>query len=219
MPAQPSHVFVTGATGYLGKFLIPELIRRGQSVRALTRPGSEKKLPAGCEVVLGDALNQKTFAHKIAPADTFVQLVGVPHPSPKKAAQFRAIDLVSARESVAAAKSAGIKHFVYLSVAQPAPVMGEYIAVRAEGEAMIRASGMNATFIRPFYVLGPGHRWPYLIMPMFWLAELMPSKRESARRLKPVTLGQTILTLVRAVENPAQGVRIIEAEEMRNTTE
>ena len=41
------HVFVTGGTGYLGRPLIRELLIRGHTVRALVRPGSEKKLPAG----------------------------------------------------------------------------------------------------------------------------------------------------------------------------
>src|SRR2546421_200611 len=41
-------------------------------------------------------------------------------------------------------------------VAQPASMMQAFVAVRAEGEALIRASGMKATFVRPWYVLGPG---------------------------------------------------------------
>jgi uncharacterized protein YbjT (DUF2867 family) len=213
--AKPRNVFVTGGTGYLGRFLIPELVQRGHTVTALVRAGSEKRLPAGARAVVGDALNQATFKALIQPADTFVQLVGVPHPSPAKAAQFRSIDLVSARESVAAAAPAGIRHFVYLSVAQPAPVMKAYLAVRAEGEAMIRQSGMNATFIRPLYVLGPGHYWPCLILPMFWICALIPPMRAGTLRLKPVTLKQTILALVQSVENPPAGIRIIEAPEMR----
>ncbi len=208
-------VFITGGTGYIGCHLIPRLISRGHDVTALVRNGSEGKLPSGCRVVVGDALDGSTFRDRVAPADTFVQLVGVPHPSPAKAAQFRSIDLVSVRESAGAAMAAKIKHFIYLSVAQPSPVMKEYIAVRAEGESLIRGTGMNATFVRPFYVLGPGHRWPYLLLPMFWLYEKIPSKRETARRLHPVTLEQTLRVLVGAVEMPPTGVRVAEAEEMR----
>jgi uncharacterized protein YbjT (DUF2867 family) len=209
-------VFVTGGTGYLGGFLIPQLIQRAHAVNCLIRPGSEKRLPAGAHQIVGDALKQATFKNAIKPADTFVQLVGVHHPGPAKAAQFQSIDLVSVRESVAAAAAADVRHFVYLSVAQPAPVMQAYLEVRAEGERLVRESGMNATLIRPLYVLGPGHRWPYVLLPMFWLAMLVPSKRESARRLMPVTLAQTIRALVHAVENPPSGVRIVEASEMRS---
>src|SRR5437764_12642184 len=112
-------IFITGGTGYIGRFLIPKLLYAGHELTALVRPGSEKKLPAGCRIVLGDALDQTTCASQIKPADTFVQLVGVPHPNPAKAAQFRTIDLVASRESVSAARAAGIGHFVSRSDAQP----------------------------------------------------------------------------------------------------
>src|SRR5437899_727584 len=151
----PEHhcVFIAGGTGYMGQSLIPRLLERGHAVRALVRPGSEKKLPKGCTPVVGNALEGSSYADQIAPADTFVQLVGVAHPSPAKAAEFRQVDRPSALGAVAAAKAAGIRHFVYLSVAHPAPMMQAYITVRAECEAAIEAAGLSATILRPWYVL------------------------------------------------------------------
>jgi uncharacterized protein YbjT (DUF2867 family) len=70
-------VFVTGGTGYMGRRVIPALLARGHRVRALVREGSESKLPSGCEAVVGNALDEKTFAFRVAPADTFLQLIGV----------------------------------------------------------------------------------------------------------------------------------------------
>lgn len=144
-----------------------------------------------------------------------MQLVGVSHPSPAKAAEFRSVDLASVRASAEAASAAGVEHFVYVSVAQPAPAMKAYAAVRAEGEAIVRATGMNATFLRPWYVLGPGHCWPYLLVPFYWLFERLPPTRETAMRVGLVTLRQMVAALVRAVENPARGVRIVEVPEIR----
>jgi len=213
----PRNVFLTGGTGYMGSRLIPLLLARGHKVRALARKGSEGKLPAGCEVVLGNALEKDSFAHQIQPSETFVQLVGVAHPSPAKGEQFRAIDLVCVRSSVAAAAESKIQHFIYVSVAQPAPMMKDYIAVRAEGESLLRASGMNATILRPWYVLGPGHRWPYVLLPAYWILGLLPPTRDSARRLGLVTLNQMLSTLVHAVENPSTGIHIIEVPEIRKT--
>jgi uncharacterized protein YbjT (DUF2867 family) len=208
-------VFLTGATGFMGRRLAAELLRHGHSVRALARPGSESRVAAGCEGVTGDPLDRRTYEGRIAPADTLVHLVGVSHPSPSKAAEFRAIDLVSAREAVAAAKDAGVRHFVYVSVAHPAPVMREYIAARTEAEDAIRASGLNATILRPWYVLGPGRRWPLALIPVYWMMERIPGKRESAKRLGLVTLPQMIATLSAAVEQPATGVRIVQVAEIR----
>jgi uncharacterized protein YbjT (DUF2867 family) len=208
-------VFVAGGTGYLGRALIPLLLAHGHRVRALARRGSESKVPGGCDIVTGDPFSRATFAQAIAPADTYVQLVGVPHPSPSKATQFVEIDLRSAVESIAAAKDAGIAHFVYVSGAQPAPVMQAYQAARGEAERVLAASGLNHTILRPWYVLGPGHRWPYVLLPAYWLLEQLPATREAAQRLGLVTLDQMVSALVAAVENPPAQSRLVAVPEIK----
>jgi uncharacterized protein YbjT (DUF2867 family) len=208
-------VFIAGGTGYLGRPLIAELLRRGHQVRALVRDGSQRKLPAGCAPVTGNALDGSSYESQISPSDTFVQLVGVAHPSPSKAAEFRSIDLVAGSGAIQAARKARVRHFVYLSVAHPAPMMKAYIAVRSECERQIQESGLNATILRPWYVLGPGHRWPYALIPMYWLMERIPGTREGALRLGLVTHQQMQCALVNAVENPCQGVTILDVPKIR----
>lgn len=214
---EPTSVFITGGTGYIGKPLIRELLARGHRVRALVRSGSEAKLPVGCEPIVGNALEAPTYRDRVSPCHTFVQLVGVSHPSPAKAAEFQAIDRASGLGAIQAAKAAGIQHFVYLSVAQPAPVMKSYIAVRAECEAALHDSGMNFTALRPWYVLGPGHRWPYALLPMYWLCQFIPTTRAGARRLGLVSLAQMVRAAVVAIENPSVGARFIEVPHIRSS--
>lgn len=209
------HVFVTGGTGYVGRRLCGALAGHGHAVRALARPGSETRVPQGCEVIVGDAFDRTTFVGAIPSGATFVQLVGVPHPSPAKAEQFVSIDLRSARESIAAAVEARVEHFVYVSVAGPSRVMQAYQAARREAERVLAASGLRRTILRPWYVLGPGHRWPYLLLPAYWVLERLPSTRESARRLGLVTLEQMVGALVHAVEHPPERERIVEVVQIR----
>jgi uncharacterized protein YbjT (DUF2867 family) len=208
-------VFITGATGFMGRRLAAELLRRGHKVRGLVRKGSERRISAGCEVVTGDPLDAASYQDRLGGSDTLVQLVGVSHPSPAKAAQFRSIDLRSAKAAVEAASRTGVRHFVYVSVAHPAPIMREYIAARTEAEEAIRAARLNSTIVRPWYVLGPGRRWPLVLAPMYWIFERLPKTRESARRLGLVTLEQMVATLVSAVEHPAKGIRVVEVPEIR----
>ena len=152
--------------------------------------------------VVGDALDAESVAGALRSGDTLVHLVGTPHPNPSKARQFEQIDLVSIRAAVTAAKRVGIAQLVYVSVAQPAPIMRAYLAVRATGERMIKEAGLTATVLRPWYVLGPGHWWPMILVPFYKIAELFPATRESAQRLGLVTIDQMVRALVTAVENP-----------------
>ena len=109
-----------------------------------------------------------------------------------------------------AAKEAGVAHFVYISVAQPAPVMAAYVAARKAAEQAIADAGLAATVLRPWYVIGPRHRWALLLVPLYALARLIPAWREGARRLGLVTLDQMVDAIVRAVEDPpGSGIRRI----------
>ena len=209
-------VFVTGGTGYLGRALIDALLARDYPVHALVRPGSEARLPRRAVPVPGDALDAETFVAAIPEQATIVHLVGTPHPSPAKAAEFRRVDLGSIRATASAAHRAGARHIVYVSVAHPAPVMHAYVSARVEGEALVAAMGIPATILRPWYVLGPGHRWPLLLLPIYALLRLLPATRKAADRLGLVTQEQMTAALLDAVANPPDAAtRIVEVPAIR----
>src|ERR1700753_3184134 len=104
-----SNVFILGASGYVGRALAVELLQRGQTVRALVRPGSERKLPNGCRIVHGNALDARSYVRNLARTDTLVELVGTPKPNPFKGEQFRRVDRVAGMEAVRAAAEAGVR--------------------------------------------------------------------------------------------------------------
>jgi uncharacterized protein YbjT (DUF2867 family) len=175
------------------------------------------RVPAGAIAVFGDALDPASYAAAVSPGETIVHLVGTPHPSPSKAAEFERVDGPSAHAAVHAARTRAAAHLVYVSVAQPAPVMRAYIAVRAAGERAIADAGLTATILRPWYVLGPGRRWPLLLLPVYALARLVPALRDDADRLGFVTLEQMVAALARAVAHPpAPGaVRVVDVPAIR----
>jgi uncharacterized protein YbjT (DUF2867 family) len=168
----------------------------------LARPSSLARVPPGAAAASGDPLDPSSYSSAVQPGDVVVHLVGTPHPSPSKAAEFQRVDLPSIRAAVSAAAGRAASHLVYVSVAQPAPIMAAYIAVRAEGEALIAAAHLTATILRPWYVLGPGHRWPFALMPIYAAAKLIPSLRDGAERLGLVTINQMVAALAAAVDEP-----------------
>ncbi|CAN5551061.1 hypothetical protein BH10BAC5_BH10BAC5_09440 [soil metagenome] len=209
-------IFISGGTGYIGRSLIKSLLGKDFEIYALVRAGSEKKLPEGCNIIIGDALNAETFRNKIFPCNTFVQLTGVSHPGPGKKQFFTTVDLASVKASVENAVSAGVKNFIYISVSNPAPVMKEYVDVRIEGERIIKESGMNAYIIRPWYVIGPGHYWPLIFKPVYFIAELIPGLKDKAVDLGLIKLSKVVNALVYAAENPRTGIRLITMKQLRN---
>jgi len=210
-------VFITGGTGYIGKRLIKILLKEGAKVTALVREQSVNKLPAGCLPVIANPFNPASYVNSIPAGSTFVHLLGVSHPGPKKKLLFYSVDLASLKASVDAAKQAGAKHFVYVSVAQyPTKVMADYQEARRQGEAAVAESGMTYTFIRPWYVVGPGHYWPLLFNPLFKLLELIPATSVQAKSLALVSLKQMLLTLRNVVLNaPVAGKNIIEIADIK----
>jgi uncharacterized protein YbjT (DUF2867 family) len=211
----PRSVVITGATGYLGRPLTALALARGHRVRAFVRAGSELRVPPGADVVVGDPFSSDQLAAALSPRDTLVHLIGTPRPSPAKAKQFLDVDLASIRAAADAARRARVAHIVYVSVAHPAPVMAAYIAARTQGEALVAATAVPATILRPWYVLGPGHWWPYALLPVYWLLERLPSKRDAAHRLGLVTHQQMVAALMRAIEDGPEAAGIIDVPAIR----
>jgi len=135
-------------------------------------------------------------------SDVYVHLVGVAHPSPAKAREFREIDLRSLEVSVDVAVRRGVKHFVFVSVARPASVMKPYQEVRAQCEDLIIKAGLSATILRPWYILGPGHWWPLVLLPIYSIAERFAATRAGALRLGLVRHHEIVRALANVVEGP-----------------
>jgi uncharacterized protein YbjT (DUF2867 family) len=208
-------VFISGGTGYLGRALTAQLLAGGHRVLVLARRGSEGKVPAGAVAVPGDALDAATFSARLEDADTLVHLTGTPHPAPWKEREFRAIDQASLYASAQAAAETHLPHFVYVSVAHPAPAMKTYIAIRQECEARLAELGLVRTILRPWYVLGPGHNWPRILKPAYALMQRTTRFREGALRLGLVTLEEMTSALRWAVENPPGQLRVLDVPAIR----
>jgi hypothetical protein len=204
-------IFLTGATRFLGSSLA------GMSYSAAA---------IECEAWRAQALNRELWRavkafremHEcsvVLPQCGSMRHVRSPRSSrPSQSEQFRE-DLVSCREAVKAARQGGIRHFVYLSVAHPAPRMKAFQAVRAEVSRWF----LNPAF--PQLSFGRGMcsdrdgSWPVILKPFYAMARALPPIRDGEIRFTLVTLEQITQTLAWAVENRPKHLQVFELSQIK----
>lgn len=133
-------ILVTGGTGKSGSEVVNALLKRGASVRVLTR-NKDAKLPAGVEAAVGDLMNPESVRSALRGVDKLFLLVGlVPD------------ELTQALLTFAVAREAKVQHITYLSVyqAERFPGVPHFIGKHATETAL-------AAFDTPFTVLRPGY--------------------------------------------------------------
>jgi len=159
-------ILVTGATGNIGRELARELDARRVPFRVLVRSLERAAgLPASAERFVGDLAKPGSLASAFANVEELFLLT-----------QGTDVDLTV--HALAAASAAKVRHLVHLSSAHvlidPLPAMGQWHHAR---EALIRASGIPATFLRPGGFMSNAFDW-------------LPTLREGGFVLDPLGPGR-----------------------------
>lgn len=139
-------ILVAGGTGTLGTALVPRLVQRHLPVRVMTRTTGEPT--EGVENVTGDVRSSEDAAHAVNGANSVVSAVtGF---GPLRDVTAKSVDLEGNRTLFAAAREAGVKHIVLLSVHDAAPDHAiELFRMKYAAEQALRASGLAWTIVRP----------------------------------------------------------------------
>jgi NADH dehydrogenase len=147
-------ILVTGATGYLGRYVIKALVDSGQQVRCLVRNAKMVNFP-GTEVVQGDITDPVSLAVACTGIDTIVHLVAIIRE--KKNINFTDINITGTQNLLNVAKTSNVKHFIHVS-ALGANTNPKYKYTYSKGiaEVSVLNSGINYTILRPSVIFGPG---------------------------------------------------------------
>lgn len=145
-------IALTGATGFVGRAVLDEAGRRGLAMRALTRRAQPER--SGVAWVAGDLTSDAALTDLVQGADAVVHVAGLT--SSHDPAAFTACNVDGTAALIAAAKSAGIKRFVFVSsLSAREPALSAYGASKAAAEKLVEASGLDWTIVRPPGVYGP----------------------------------------------------------------
>lgn len=140
-------ILVTGATGRVGRHVVDQLVKRGASVRVLTRDPSKAQFPAGVDVVQGDLLDIDALRVAFDGVSTLFLLNAV-----------TGDEFSQAIVTLNVAREAGVKRVVYLSVFHADRFANvPHFAVKSGAERMLEQMAFSATILRATYFIDNEH--------------------------------------------------------------
>ena len=201
---------VTGATGFVGRRLLPALAARGWRLRILARrPVAPNTFPEhtetyAAETVIGDLADEAALAALTQGADVVIHAAGL-----IKAA--RRADFFAVNEGGAArlARAAGPARMVMISsLAAREPALSDYAASKRAAEAAAReALGERLTVLRPPAIYGPGDRETLALFQLAGASPLLPLPGPDSARLALAHVDDVVEAIGDQLEDPwAPGV-------------
>ena len=195
-------VFLTGATGFVGRSVLRALREHDHRVRCLLRPGSEARLPTleGVEVVPGDVAVPGPWMKALGGCDAVVHLVGIIREFPGRGITYDRLLVQGTRNVLEAARAGGVRRHIQMSAlgTRPNAVSG-YHRAKWQVEEAVRGSGLRWTIFRPSIIFGPEDEFVNMLAGMIRRLPVVPVIGDGRYRLQPVAVEDVALGFVRAL--------------------
>lgn len=202
-------VVVAGASGFVGRALLPLLAQRFDVV-ALSRASQAGE--SGVAWRRCDLFSLRETADALRGADRAVYLVHSMMPSARLTqARFEDVDLLLADNFARAAAAAGVRHIVYLGGLVPAETeLSAHLASRLEVERALASRGVPVTAVRAGLVIGAGGSSFEILARLVRRLPVMLCPAWTQTLAQPVALADAVAVLARAVADPPDGGAVLE---------
>ena len=208
-------VTVFGGSGFLGRYLVAALAKRGFLVRvAVRRPDEALFLkPAGdvgqITPVAANIRNRRSVEAAVEGAWAAVNLVGLLYEGGRQ--RFQAVHVDGARSAAAAAHAAGAERFIQVSAIGADPgSSANYARTKALGETAVQESFPGATIVRPSILFGPEDDFFNRFAAMARVLPALPLVGGGHTRFQPAYVADVAQAIVRMLEDPATRGRTYE---------
>lgn len=194
-PSSPRSIVLTGATGYVGGRLLPELLAAGHDVRCVVRRPESADLPEGAQLVRGDVLSGEGLDEAMAGADVAYYLVhsmGAGNGD----GDFAERDRRAARTFGGAVARAGVPRTVYLGGLEGGGDGGsEHLRSRHEVAEVLREVVPELVYVRAAMILGSGSASFQMLRGLVEHLPVMITPKWLDTRSQPVAIRDVVLTL------------------------
>jgi uncharacterized protein YbjT (DUF2867 family) len=205
-------VFLTGTTGFVGRYMLKRLLAEGHAVRALVRdPQKAAELSrAGVELVSGDVVEGTGIEQGIEGCDAVIHLVGII--VEKGGNTFERVHHLGTRNMVRAARQAGVRRYVQMSaLGVRADGPAAYQVTKWKGEEEVRRSGIPYCILRPSVIFGEGDGFVTQMMETMRSAPLFrPVPGDGKPKFRPIFVEDVTACFVRALTAEAATNQTIE---------
>lgn len=193
-------VLVTGATGFLGRRVVPALLARHHQVRCLVHtPGRERVFPPRTvDIQYGNVLNPDALTVAFNGVDAVVHLVGAIR---RNRNTYDQINRQGVANVVAAAKAAGTKHLVFVSaIGATGNPEHPYLFSKWQGEQEVAKSGLSYTIIQSSIIFGPGDEFLNTIAAMVKTLPVLTVAGSGRNRIQPIDVEDVSRCIATAVD-------------------
>jgi NADH dehydrogenase len=198
-------VFVTGATGFVGRAVVHALRADGLKVRCLVRRGSERDLRGleAIERVEGDVLSRQTLDEGIGGCDAVVHLVGIIREHRERGITFERLHVDGTLNVLAASAAANVRRYLHMSaLGTSATARSQYHQTKWLAEEAVRASALPWTIFRPSVIYGKGDGLVSMLAQMVEKLPVVPVIGEGRQKVQPVPVEQVAEGFRRALGRP-----------------
>ena len=151
-------VAVFGGTGFVGSYIVRELVRKGFIPKILVRSGSLAKIISPCEVVRGDIQDKNAIIETIQGTEVVIYTIGIIREFPKKGVTFKELQLNGLKRCIEIARKIDVKRFILMSANGVRSDGTAYQTTKWQADEALTESGLNWTIFRPSLIFGDPSR-------------------------------------------------------------